>query len=64
MKPTGAFRTPRNMDEANSDNEHLRIELDAAQSQLKEKQSQGEELTAELESAKQAADQERARSQS
>jgi len=41
-----------NLDEANSDNEVLRNELGAAQSQLKEKEAQAQELTTELEKTK------------
>src|SRR6185503_13203543 len=37
------------LDEANSDNDQLRKELDASQSQLKEKEAQAQELTNELE---------------
>jgi septal ring factor EnvC (AmiA/AmiB activator) len=44
------------LDEANSDNDHLRKELDASQSQLKEKEAQAQQLTTELERARREAE--------
>ncbi len=49
---TASRQFQENVDEANSDNEHLRMQLDAARSGLKANLARGVQLTAELEKTK------------